>query len=75
MPQDIEDLSITCPKTKKPCAGTCPKSSRNTISISFREDKQWYKVFELSPLYDLLEKSGNKPYMLVAGNTAHGMFE
>lgn len=38
----------------------------------FEDEKRWYKVFTVGEVFDILKKCGNEPYMLVAGNTAHG---
>lgn len=68
--KDIEDLTKVCPKTGSPCAGSCHK---RPVHLKLNDNqKEWHKVFDLSSLFDVLSKSGNKPYMLVAGNTAHG---
>lgn len=47
--------------------------SKQPIHINFTDDsKEWHKVFDVKTVFDILDKSGQKPYMLVAGNTAHG---
>lgn len=67
--KDIEDLTKVCSKTGNSCAGSCHKKP---VHLSFNDDKEWHKVFDLTSLFDVLSKAGNRPYMLVAGNTAHG---
>lgn len=64
-------MTKTCPKTGSPCAGLC-KKVKGPLNISFTNDKQWHKVITIDEIFEVFEKSGNKPYMLVAGNTAHG---
>ncbi|XP_037034825.1 indole-3-acetaldehyde oxidase-like isoform X2 [Bradysia coprophila] len=69
---DIEDLTKVCPKTGSPCAGSCHKVP---VHLNLNDNqREWHKVFDLQSLFDVLSKSGNKPYMLVAGNTAHGVY-
>ena len=76
MCKDIEDLDKTCPKTGNPCAGFCNKTadSKDGIHLSFEEEREWHKVYSLNELFAVLDKSGEKKYMLVAGNTAHGVY-
>ncbi|KAJ6644052.1 Xanthine dehydrogenase [Pseudolycoriella hygida] len=72
---DIEDLSKVCPKTGSPCAGSCHKVPKVPVHLNFGDSpKQWHKVYDLQSLFKVLSESGNKPYMLVAGNTAHGVY-
>lgn len=44
------------------------------MKLMFKDDKQWHKVTEVQAIFDILDKIGTKPYMLVAGNTAHGSY-
>lgn len=78
MCRDIEDLGgvKTCPKTGVTCGGECSavEISKRPVKIQFDEDRKWHKVFNLSELFDVLGAIGNSPYMLVAGNTAHGVY-
>lgn len=77
MVADIEDLNEvkTCPKTGLACGGTCSdKISKQAIDITFEDDREWHKVFTLGEVFDVFGKIGSKPYMLVAGNTAHGVY-
>lgn len=64
-------MTKTCPKTGSPCAGLCNKS-KAALNITFADEREWYKVSTVDEIFNILEKSGDKPYMLVAGNTAHG---
>lgn len=71
--EDIEDLAKICPKSKISCAESCHKVSKMPIHLNCKDDQiEWHKIFDLQSLFDILTKSGDKPYMLVAGNTAHG---
>lgn len=75
--KDIEDMSNvkTCPKTGIACAGKCSaaNASKKQLKISFEEDHEWHKVFTVKEIFDLFGQIGYNPYMLVAGNTAHGV--
>lgn len=64
-------MTKTCPKTGSPCAGLCNKS-KAALNIHFADEREWYKVTTVDEIFSILEKSGDKPYMFVAGNTAHG---
>lgn len=76
--QDIEDLAKICPKTGNACAGKCSAAGKTNdkkgVHLSFADDKEWHKVYNVSDVFAVLEKIGAKPYMLVAGNTAHGVY-
>uniref|UniRef100_T1PJV0 Molybdopterin-binding domain of aldehyde dehydrogenase n=1 Tax=Musca domestica TaxID=7370 RepID=T1PJV0_MUSDO len=71
--QDIEDLTNKkCPKTGQMCAGQCHKSLE---SLLYADGSQWYWPKKLDELFATLSKiDSNEHYMLVAGNTAHGVY-
>ncbi|XP_050309802.1 uncharacterized protein LOC126745822 isoform X2 [Anthonomus grandis grandis] len=71
---DLEDLKVNCDRSK--CFNSCPKGcKREPIMIEYNQGKsQWVKMYNLEDLLEILETSGNKKYMLVAGNTARGVF-
>ncbi|XP_065079502.1 aldehyde oxidase 1-like [Ochlerotatus camptorhynchus] len=75
---DIEDLTKICPKTGSACGGKCSAAGKvnekKGVHMSFAEDKEWHKVYNISDVFAIFEKIGTKPYMLVAGNTAHGVY-
>lgn len=75
MCKDIEDLPTKkCPKTGESCLGGC-KSGKKATHLSFEETKQeWHKVGDMNEIFSILETIKNRPYMLVGGNTAHGVF-
>ncbi|KAM7359329.1 uncharacterized protein ACRADG_006685 [Cochliomyia hominivorax] len=71
--QDIEDiLNKKCPKTGEHCTGSCQKPSQY---LSYDDGSEWYWPNNLIELFDVLSKiNSNDEYMLVAGNTAHGVY-
>ncbi|ALC47090.1 CG18522, partial [Drosophila busckii] len=72
---DIEDLSNkTCPKTGELCAGSCKKQPKNVQLYS--DGSRWYWPQTISTLFEALQQAEKEqlPYMLVAGNTAHGIY-
>lgn len=76
--RDIEDFdgTKTCPKSGTPCAGKCSaifSVAKRPINLSFGADGEWHKVYTIKEIFNLFGKIGDKPYMLVAGNTAHGV--
>ncbi|XP_055621822.1 uncharacterized protein LOC129765481 [Toxorhynchites rutilus septentrionalis] len=71
--QDIEELPKICHNTGSVCQGKCVNASEN-IHLTFEDQREWYKVYRLEDVYDIFERIGSKSYMLVAGNTAHGVF-
>lgn len=60
-----------CPESGSSCLGHCHKSNE-TLCIDFADEKHWHKVTTVKEVFDIFGKSGEAPYMLVAGNTAHG---
>lgn len=77
--QDIEDLQKVCPKTGTACAGKCspgePKVvSKQPVRMVFDNESEWHKVYNMNDIFAIFDQIGEKPYMLVAGNTAHGVY-
>ncbi|CAG9788241.1 unnamed protein product [Diatraea saccharalis] len=83
---DIEDLKI-CNKTNKPCNKTCAGeegdwhlvsescvTQASKIELNLKDGKKWFKVYEISDIFDILKVEGDDSYMLVAGNTAKGAY-
>ncbi|XP_053674610.1 uncharacterized protein LOC128724914 [Anopheles nili] len=75
---DIEELQI-CPKTNVVCSAQCPAVScevelHRPVHLVFRDDKEWHKVYTLFEIFTLLALIGSKPYILLGGNTAHGVY-
>lgn len=71
--QDIEDLSTKkCPKSGQLCSGSCHKPLQ---SLLFDDGSEWHWPKNLTDLFDVLSKiNTSDEYMLVAGNTAHGVY-
>lgn len=74
--QDIEDLNKICPRSGKSCAGSCSSATKGNCHIKITENdgKEWHKVVTVKEIFDVLGKIPNKKYMLVHGNTAHGVY-
>ncbi|XP_053666571.1 uncharacterized protein LOC128715686 [Anopheles marshallii] len=75
---DIEELQI-CPKTNTVCSAQCPEAASLVepgcpVQLKARDDKEWHKVFTLAEIFSIFSNIGAKPYMLVGGNTAHGVY-
>lgn len=51
----------------------CKLPANNKIQLLFDDGKEWYKVSSLNEIFTIFNKIGNDKYMLVAGNTAHGI--
>ncbi|XP_017144226.2 xanthine dehydrogenase [Drosophila miranda] len=70
---DIEDLSLearNCPKTGQPCSGSCHRST-----LVYEDGSQWHWPKTVKELFEALDKIGETDqFMLVAGNTAHGVY-
>ncbi|XP_045499718.1 xanthine dehydrogenase 1-like [Colias croceus] len=83
---DIEDLSI-CKKTGEICSNTCDESEwcvvskddvkvkqASVIHIKLSDNRDWYRVEDLTDVFRILLAHGTDSYMLVAGNTAKGAY-
>lgn len=71
---DIEDLSKSCCKKRETCGGICPQVE-DPMNIVAEDNRQWIIVQTLQSLLDVLNsKVGDQPYMLVSGDTAHGVY-
>ncbi|XP_034488431.1 indole-3-acetaldehyde oxidase [Drosophila innubila] len=79
---DMEDMGArNCPKTNKPCAGCCPKLGKlcacgcQRTSLNYEDGSQWHWPKNLAQLFEALDKvDEQEQFMLVAGNTAHGVY-
>lgn len=75
MIDDIEDLGKMCTLSAESSASCGAQRGRGGVLVlSFDEDRQWHRVTSVEQIFDIFAKSGTKPYQLVAGNTAHGVY-
>ncbi|XP_054726022.1 xanthine dehydrogenase [Anastrepha obliqua] len=71
---DIEDLRTkTCPKTETSCNRSCISLTKRP-PMKYEDGSQWFWPKSLSDVFCAIEQSKGCKYMLVAGNTAHGVF-
>ncbi|XP_014098512.3 uncharacterized protein [Bactrocera oleae] len=69
---DIEDIKLTeCPKIGSQLKGTCQKPLSYMI---YPDGTQWYWPQTFAELFEALSKIQNEKFMLVAGNTGHGVY-
>ncbi|XP_065075928.1 xanthine dehydrogenase/oxidase-like [Ochlerotatus camptorhynchus] len=74
--RDIEDLGTDLSSSRRACNGICSNSKRSEklIRSICGDGRQWFKVYKISEIFEIFNTIGNRPYMLVAGNTAHGVY-
>jgi hypothetical protein len=48
------------------------QSSKLPCIHLYLENAQWFKVTKMNEIFEIFDKVGNVPYVLVGGNTAHG---
>uniref|UniRef100_A0A182V3I2 FAD-binding PCMH-type domain-containing protein n=1 Tax=Anopheles merus TaxID=30066 RepID=A0A182V3I2_ANOME len=75
---DIEELKI-CPKMNTACSAKCPVAASliepgRPVHLVAGDDREWHKVYTLAEIFAIFSKIGTRPYMLLAGNTAHGVY-
>ncbi|XP_038212504.1 xanthine dehydrogenase 1-like [Zerene cesonia] len=81
---DIEDLSV-CKKTGDVCSKTCDEydwcvvskedvKQSSVIHIKLSDNRDWYRVEDITDVFRILDAHGTDSYMLVAGNTAKGVY-
>ena len=68
---DIEDsFELLCPRTGQCCSGGCSRPS-----LRAQNNSRWYWPKTLVELFDALgQVPSGEEYILVAGNTAHGVY-
>ncbi|XP_055623208.1 xanthine dehydrogenase-like [Toxorhynchites rutilus septentrionalis] len=70
---DIEDLASHC--SRKDCNIMCSKASpKRAVHTICADGREWHTVYSVTDIFDIFEKIGDRPYMLVGGNTAHGVY-
>ncbi|XP_024942171.1 xanthine dehydrogenase 1 isoform X2 [Cephus cinctus] len=74
--QDIEELYNirTCPKSGKPCGGSCAKTEDTTDVKIQLKNALFYKVHSIESLFDIFSKNAKATYVLNGGNTSHGVY-
>ena len=72
---DIEELQRrNCPKTGQLCQGACTNANKLS-ELKFANGVEWHWPKNLQQLFEAFAKIGaDEQYMLVAGNTAHGVY-
>ncbi|CAD7078518.1 unnamed protein product [Hermetia illucens] len=70
---DIEDLKKICYKTGDQCSKICSRPNKK-VHVIFDDNVEWVKAYSVDDILEVLDKIGSKSYMLVAGNTAHGVY-
>lgn len=73
--RDIEDLSNkTCPKTGQTCSGSCKSPKTLSVPLTYDSGERWYWPKSLEALFKNFSDLNGENYMLVSGNTAHGVY-
>ncbi|XP_021694254.1 xanthine dehydrogenase 1 [Aedes aegypti] len=73
--EDIEDFVKICPGECTKCVSKCKvRDDKRPIKIMFVDRREWHKVYTLQEVLNILKQIGDRPYMLVCGNTAHGVY-
>ncbi|XP_059612743.1 uncharacterized protein LOC132259207 [Phlebotomus argentipes] len=67
---DIEDLPMRCVFAGEPPS----KFDYDFVRFGLENGREWFRVTSVEHVLKIFEKSHNRPYMLVAGNTGHGVF-
>ncbi|XP_035789869.1 xanthine dehydrogenase/oxidase-like [Anopheles albimanus] len=71
---DIEDLTL-CPAMRGAGQGSNEQPAATKRYLAFRDGRKWFKVTSLGQALEVLESIKiDEQYMLVAGNTAHGVY-
>ncbi|XP_047998096.1 indole-3-acetaldehyde oxidase-like isoform X2 [Leguminivora glycinivorella] len=85
---DIEDLTICKKSGESGCKRKCSESGwclnclieaedlklPERIKIELKDGKSWFGVQLLADVFEVLQREGDDDYMLVAGNTAKGVY-
>lgn len=70
--EDIEDFEfVVCPMAGKQCMSSCHRPLK---TLAYKNGTYWYWPHSLADVFNALGQVGNDQYMLVAGNTAHGVY-
>lgn len=71
---DIEDLPYKCASAGDTRGQLCHKGWNMPSRMEFRNGTVWATVFSMEELFSVFDSIGNRKYMLVGGNTAHGVY-
>lgn len=69
---DIEDLHI-CPINGQNCLDSCDEPCPKSIELK-AGDSKWFKVNTIAEITQILNGNKRQDYLLVAGNTAQGVY-
>uniref|UniRef100_T1P8E3 Molybdopterin-binding domain of aldehyde dehydrogenase n=1 Tax=Musca domestica TaxID=7370 RepID=T1P8E3_MUSDO len=70
--RDIEDLSkLMCPKTGQSCSGSC---KGKLVELNCINGERWFWPKSMKELFSILGQFQDDDYMLVSGNTGHGVY-
>ncbi|VVC93405.1 unnamed protein product [Leptidea sinapis] len=69
---DIEDLGKCKIDCNRACNDWCVIEDNKVKSIILKDNKVWYRAYEISQIFKLLDIEGTESYMLVNGNTGRG---
>ncbi|XP_050663962.1 xanthine dehydrogenase/oxidase-like [Leptidea sinapis] len=69
---DIEDLGKCKIECNRACNDWCVIEDNKVKSIILKDNKVWYRAYEISQIFKLLDIEGTESYMLVNGNTGRG---
>ncbi|KAK7794360.1 hypothetical protein R5R35_007242 [Gryllus longicercus] len=79
--EDIEELYKIkiCEKSGQPCSGKCGDSVKcdklgSTLLHIEASEGEWFAASSISDILSIFDAIGDKTYMLVAGNTARGVY-
>ncbi|KFB50602.1 AGAP005638-PA-like protein [Anopheles sinensis] len=75
---DIEDFprALGCGSCKEDCTGGCSAKSLpkdQPLELEFPSNRRWYSARTVDEIFELLE-TAKENYILVAGNTGHGVY-
>ncbi|GAB0087487.1 hypothetical protein DMENIID0001_017960 [Sergentomyia squamirostris] len=69
MTQDIEDLPKMCSQLV-----LSERFKEKSIFFKCSSGREWYRAHNLTTVFTIMKENRQKRYMLVAGNTAHGVY-
>lgn len=67
---DIEDV----PKCAKSTNKLISVASALPLEFAFQDGREWFRAVNINNIFDIFTRIQRKPYMLLAGNTAQGVY-